>query len=209
MGNNDSRLTFLNGNINLILDREGATYLAGQQISGRVALRLGEIFYSEKLQVMLRGKVSAKFDLYDYNLTYGEGDIKAETIIHQEILAVNMFDQMRAMPGIYEYPFAIQTPASLPSSFLYCGPQRSFMNIRYELIAGMEDCYGKFKPLLVKRLINLVEASTSIYPGLAISQRNEIFGILHSKGEAAASVALGKAAYHPSESLSLSLQIFN
>jgi hypothetical protein len=49
MGNNDSRLTFLNGNINLILDREGATYIAGQPISGRVALRLGEIFYSEKL----------------------------------------------------------------------------------------------------------------------------------------------------------------
>ncbi len=197
MGNNDSRLTFLNGNINLILDREGATYIAGQQISGRVALRLGEIFYSEKLQVMLRGKASTKFDMYDYDLSYGEGEVKGETLIHQQILNVNMFDQMRAMPGIYEYPFAIQTPTNLPSSFLYCGPQRSFMNIRYELIAGMEDSLGKFKPLLVKRLINVVEAPTSIYPGLSISQQNQIFGILHSKGEAAATAALDKAAYHP------------
>jgi hypothetical protein len=158
---------------------------------------------------MLRGKATTKFDVYDYNLTYGEGDIKAETLVHQQILNINMFDQMRAMPGIYEYPFTIQTSANLPSSFLYCGPQRSFMNIRYELIAGMEDSLGKFKPLLVKRLINLVEAPTSIYPGLSISQRNEIFGILHSKGEAASSVSLGKAAYHQNEFLALTLQIIN
>jgi hypothetical protein len=56
---------------------------------------------------MLRGKASTKFDVYDYNLSYGEGDIKAETLVHQQILNINMFDQMRAMPGIYEYPFTI------------------------------------------------------------------------------------------------------
>ncbi len=105
MGNTDSRLTYLNGTINLSLDREGATYISGQPVSGRVALRIGDIFYSEKLQILFRGKSSVRYDPFDYDLSYGEGETKGESIVHQQILTIFKFDQMRVMPGIYEFPF--------------------------------------------------------------------------------------------------------
>ena len=33
----------------------------------------------------------------------------------------------------------INTSANLPSSFLYCGTFRSYLGMKYELIAGVED----------------------------------------------------------------------
>lgn len=54
------------------------------------------------------------------------------------------------------------TQANLPSSFLYCGTFRSYIGVKYELIAGSEDLQGVYQPIIQKRIIQIHELPTKI-----------------------------------------------
>jgi hypothetical protein len=68
-----------------------------------------------------------------------EADLKGKKVIHSQVITVAGFPNKQIPPGLYSYPFSIDLPYWLPSSFLHCGSQRSILKIFYSLKVGMED----------------------------------------------------------------------
>ena len=145
MGQSDSRLYFEDADFSIILEKEN--YIAGETIRGSVTLRLRAPYRSDKLELEFAGKEIAYFDPYDSNRESGMGEIKSMHIIIKTHILLYAFPDAIALPGVYTYPFSIDLPTDIPSSFLYCGMRRSLLRIRYRMKVGMLDLTNKYKPI--------------------------------------------------------------
>lgn len=87
---------------------------------------------------------------------------------------IHHFEGDTVKPGGYSYPFKIQLPNWIPSSFVYCGEEASKIRIFYTLKAKIEDCRtysGKDKPLpslKFKRRLNVANNAMSLLKDIKV-----------------------------------------
>jgi hypothetical protein len=105
---------------------------------------LRDTFATDKLQLEFYGEEKCYFDGYDKSYREGFGENTGKKIIFQKPILLEVFQQRKLQAGTRKFPFKIDLPGWLPSSFVYCGPKRSMMRVRYSIRAGMEDITSTF-----------------------------------------------------------------
>ncbi|CDW81409.1 UNKNOWN [Stylonychia lemnae] len=210
MGQKQSNLpNFQGGLISIELNK--FNWISGEKLTGVVNLQMRDPFTTDKIVLRFVGQEKCYFDSADKGASaHGKGDIKAKNQIHFQEIVLESFHRNELLPGAYSYPFAIDLPYWLPSSFLYCGIQRCIMKIDYFLLVGMEDYSRQFRPLFLKKLVNISQPPVMINHKVSRSISHEVKNLFFvDMGLCSASATIDKDTFQPNELVKIDMKIDN
>lgn len=200
------------------IDLPEQAFNAGSVLNGRVVLRLEKSKELDKINLAFNGRSYIFVPEYEQELMKekcSHNDSDQEQIINVNTTVWNHCTHPSLREGVHHFPFSIELPESLPSSFQLHSKSMHGCHIAYTLKASLihrkkKDCTTAEVPVVITNELNINDSSLTTMQCVSGKKgKSGILRYLPSNGCVAMEVTTDHKGYCVGDSIAISVDITN